>query len=336
MMPSLVDIPSGAHWVRFPRFFGDALMIHAAIAPLRQAGMPLVAWGPEWVLDLFRGAEGYQAAVPEPSQKYRPLEAAKLLRQHRPASVINFPKSHRPMLASFLARVPLRLGCGDGGAWLFYTHSVPFWSRDDHAVVRYASVVKKAFPGLPDASFLPFRPRAEALICAADVQKRLGLGPYAVFAPGGNCGSKRLGLRLFAEMGRRLEQQGIRVVVLGAGADDLSLVRELREQCPSVLDRVGQGGLADSAAWVAGAGVLLGGDSGLAHLAAACGTPTVAVFGPTCPRHTAPMGPHVTVLRREDLPCLECMAWSCPLPDHPCMHGVDADQLWASLSRSFQ
>ena len=113
-------LPSGAHWVRMPRFAGDAMMIHAATAPLRAAGFPVIAWGPAWVVDLFEGAEGYTAVVKDAERKYSPFQAARLLRSHRPASLINFPKSNRPMLAGFLARVPLRLGCGDGGAGLFY------------------------------------------------------------------------------------------------------------------------------------------------------------------------------------------------------------------------
>ena len=86
-------IPKGAHWVRVPRFFGDALMIHAASAPLRATGEPLVVWGPDWVVDLFDGAEGYAAVVPETGRSYGAWEAARMLRDHRPASLIAFPHS---------------------------------------------------------------------------------------------------------------------------------------------------------------------------------------------------------------------------------------------------
>jgi hypothetical protein len=55
--------------------------------------------------------------------------------------------------------------------------------------------------------------------------------------------------------------------------------------------------LYDLACWIARARVFIGNDSGITHLAAAAGTPTVALFGPTDPRVWAPLGPHVTVLR---------------------------------------
>ena len=326
-----VPLPMGAHWIRFPRFFGDAMMIHTAIAPLRAAGLPLVAWGPGWVVDLFAGSAEYCAAVPDPERKYSPLQAAALLRGHRPASLINFPKSHRPMLAAFLARVPLRLGCGDGGASLFYTHSVAFYKQDTAFVDRYASVVARAFPDLAPGPFRPYRPRTEAMETVAARRADLGLGDYVVLAPGANCENKRLSVASFAALGERLLRSGLTPVILGAGPVDQALSAAIRARVPGALDCAGQGGLAVSAAWIAGARALVGMDSGLAHLAAGCGIPTLAVFGPTRPRHSAPRGPRVRVVRREDLACLECMAFTCRVPGMPCMNGLSDDFLWDEL-----
>lgn len=41
----------------------------------------------------------------------------------------------------------------------------------------------------------------------------------------------------------------------------------------------------------------LGNDSGITHLAAACGTPTIALFGPTDPQVWGPQGPQVSIIR---------------------------------------
>jgi ADP-heptose:LPS heptosyltransferase len=330
-VPGAGAVPMGAHWVRFPRFFGDAMMIHGAIAPLRAAGLPLVAWGPAWILDLFAGSSDYAAMYPEPGRKYSPWQAAGMLRSHRPASLINFPKSNRPMMAAFLARVPLRLGCGDGGASLFYTHSIPFYKQDTPFVERYASVVARAFPALGPGPFRPFRPRPEAMAEVAARRAALGLGDYVVLAPGANSQSKRLSVASFADLAGRLVRSGLTPLMLGAGPEDERLALAIRTLAPEVLDLTGQGGLAVSAAWIAGARALVGMDSGLAHVSAGCGVPTLSVFGPTRPRHSAPWGPRVKVVRREDLPCLECMAGLCPLADHPCMAGLDGALLWAEL-----
>lgn len=325
-------VPMGAHWVRFPRFFGDAMMIHGAIARLRAAGLPLVAWGPGWIVDLFAGSPEYAAVVADPERKYSPLKAAALLRAHHPASVINFPKSNRPMLAAFLARVPLRLGCGDRGASWFYTHSVAFYKQDTPFVDRYASVVAKAFPGLPEpASFLSFRPRPEALAEAAARRSFLGLEDYVVLAPGANCACKRLSVDSFAALGTRLAASGLTPVILGAGPVDASLAEQIRARVPRSVDLTNQGGLALSAAWIAGARALVGMDSGLAHIAAGCGIPTLAIFGPTRPRHSAPWGPRVRTARKEGLSCLECMGVVCAVEGNPCMTALADDYLWSEL-----
>ena len=326
-------IPQGAHWVRVNRFFGDALMAYAAIEPLRRAGWPLVVWGPAPIVDLFEGSPQVVATVPEPGRKYGVWQAARMLRVHRPASVIGFPKSARPHVASLLAGVPLRLGCGDGGVSLLLSHSVAFYQREDHFVERYASVVARAFPELGPMGFTPFRPRAEACSRREAQAREFGVsGDYVVLAPGANSGSKRLSVPLFAALGRRLQAQGLQVVILGAGPADRPLGEALTDQLPSAINLVDRCSLSLSAAWVCGARALVGMDSGLAHIAGGAGVPTLAVFGPTRPRHSRPWGPRVRVFRDETLTCLECMTWQCPLPNHPCMNDLGEDSLWRELA----
>ena len=62
--------------------------------------------------------------------------------------------------------------------------------------------------------------------------------------------------------------------------------------------------LDDLAAWLAGAKLFVGNDSGITHLAAAVGTPVVALFGPTDPAVWAPRGPRVRILRHQPIAAL--------------------------------
>jgi hypothetical protein len=59
--------------------------------------------------------------------------------------------------------------------------------------------------------------------------------------------------------------------------------------------------LYELACWLASARVYVGNDSGITHLAAAAGTPVVALFGPTDPRIWAPRGPQVRVIAKPAL-----------------------------------
>ncbi|MCU0246464.1 MAG: glycosyltransferase family 9 protein [Bryobacter sp.] len=75
------------------------------------------------------------------------------------------------------------------------------------------------------------------------------------------------------------------------------LARQLPvERCESRFER-----LDDLARWLAGARLFVGNDSGITHLAAAVGTPVVALFGPTDPQVWAPRGARVMVIARASL-----------------------------------
>ncbi|MBY0503319.1 MAG: glycosyltransferase family 9 protein [Bryobacteraceae bacterium] len=63
--------------------------------------------------------------------------------------------------------------------------------------------------------------------------------------------------------------------------------------------------LGELAVWLASASVYIGNDSGISHLAAAVGTPTLALFGPTRPEVWAPRGRRVTILAKSELEVIE-------------------------------
>ena len=63
------------------------------------------------------------------------------------------------------------------------------------------------------------------------------------------------------------------------------------------LDLCGQTSLKEAAAWLRSARAAVGNDSGLSHLAAACGTPTLALYGATDPGGSTPWGPRTRALR---------------------------------------
>jgi heptosyltransferase-3 len=70
------------------------------------------------------------------------------------------------------------------------------------------------------------------------------------------------------------------------------------EQLP---DAVRIDDLHELACWLATARLYIGNDSGITHLAAAVGTPVIALFGPTDPRIWAPRGPNVRVIAKDSL-----------------------------------
>jgi heptosyltransferase-2 len=98
----------------------------------------------------------------------------------------------------------------------------------------------------------------------------------------------------------------------------------------------GETSLVQAAAWLRGARAALGNDSGLSHLAAACGTPTLALYGATDPGGSAPWGPRAEILRLDGIPCAPCFKPECTVPGHPCLTGLAPERVWTSLSAFFQ
>ncbi len=147
--------------------------------------------------------------------------------------------------------------------------------------------------------------------------------------------AKRWDLVRFAALFDRLAvENGLSVVLLGSGSE-----RDVNRQAASFLlrapsfDLSGRTTLPEVLGVLSHAALFVGNDSGISHLSAAVGAPTVVVFGPTDPEGTRPWdGPRadgrparVAVVRRPPL-CAPCRFRVCPL-DHACMAAVSVEDV---------
>ena len=327
-----VSMPEGALWVRLPRFIGDAVMITQAVAPLRDMGHDLVAWGPAPVVELFEGAAPYAAVMVDPAEKQGAFAMSGLLKAHRAAGVLNLPRSLRATLAARLAGVPIRVGWSPWWMGFLPTHRLDYGRLQGHQLDRYRKLLLKAFSALNASGHMSFRPRAASQMQAQELlRSRFGSAPYGVLALGAMSWNKRLGVGQFAAAARHLQGLGLQVVLLGAPGEDQAHAALVEAQAPGVIDLSGQAPLSVAAGILAGAKVALGNDSALSHMAAACGTPVVVAFGPTDPTLTCPRGPWVRAVRDESLSCLVCQRGDCTVPGHPCMQRLDPDLICRAL-----
>ena len=74
-------------------------------------------------------------------------------------------------------------------------------------------------------------------------------------------------------------------------------------------------------------------DSGPMHLAAAVGTPVIALFGPTDPARTGPYGTGHSIIRA-DLPCSPCLLKKCPTKK--CMEEITSEQVFTAVESMIQ
>jgi ADP-heptose:LPS heptosyltransferase len=128
-------------------------------------------------------------------------------------------------------------------------------------------------------------------------------GKTVVVHPGASGPEKRVGPEVWADVLRGLSRgRDIRAVVLSGPEEDhlaFALCAEVRHLEPLL---VHNRPLRDVAALLKSAALFMGNDSGITHLAAAVGSPTVAVFRATDPRVWAPQGEHVRIVQVDDKP----------------------------------
>jgi ADP-heptose:LPS heptosyltransferase len=151
-------------------------------------------------------------------------------------------------------------------------------------------------------------------------------GPWAVLHPGSSAASRRYPPELYADVVQRLvADHGWQVVMTGS-EQECSLTREITRQAGvSVHDLAGRLDLAELAALIASAPVLITNNTGPSHVAAAVGTSVVCLYALTNPQHT----PWLVRSRALsfDVPCRWCYRSICPEGHHACLRRVPSSEV---------
>ena len=259
---------------------GDLLVAVPALRGLRRAlpGHRLLLAAPAALATLVRLADAVDGVLPTAGLD-RPLGTGD---PEPPAVAVNLhgrgPQSTKLLAAT---RPGLLWTYGlDGPQWTEDEHEVRRWCRllDWYGVPADAADLHLAAPGIPSPA------------------------PGAVVVhPGAAYPSRRWPLGRFAAVAAGLAAAGHRVVLTGGPSErDLSLSVARAAGLPASDVHAGRTDLAEFAALVAGARLVVCGDTGVAHLATAYRTPSVLLFGPVSPARWGPLaGPH-TVLWKGD------------------------------------
>jgi lipopolysaccharide heptosyltransferase II len=134
---------------------------------------------------------------------------------------------------------------------------------------------------------------------------------------------------------RLLEEEDTRVVLTGAPGDLPLIELILRRAKKQPLNLAGKTSLPQLAALLQRADLLVTGDSGPMHIAAAVGTPVLAIHGPTDPAHSGPVSPEATVLR-SDIWCSPCYnatsSADCRFFTTQCMKDITPERVLTTIS----
>ncbi|SEH00794.1 ADP-heptose:LPS heptosyltransferase [Nonomuraea solani] len=148
-------------------------------------------------------------------------------------------------------------------------------------------------------------------------------GAYVVVHPGTSAPARTWSAERHRQTVRELAADGHQVVVTGTERDLTAFVAS-----DVAADLGGVTTFAELAAVIDRAGVLVAGNTGPAHLAAAVGTPVVSLFAPVVPAaRWAPYGVPTVLLGDQQAPCGGSRARVCPIPGHPCLSQVTSEQV---------
>ncbi|HXT59151.1 MAG TPA: glycosyltransferase family 9 protein [Pirellulales bacterium] len=271
---------------------------------------------------------------------------------------IDFQGLFRSGLATRLSGAPRRIGFVPSleMAHWFYNDCLPLESLNRHAVERNLELATKlgaSLPGLPldrpylrqsppasnrqDPRLFPLRPSEDDLAAVAAWGRTRDFQPMrdqlVVLNPYASRPANRWPVNHFIQLaGRLLRRPDVRVALSGGVS--------ARETCDRIAAPFGDAlWRADGrfspmsmAGLFSQASVVVAGDSGPMHLAAAVGAPLVALFGATSALRTGPYASDAIVLDRE-LACSPCLAKRCPLKYDPplCMEQISVDRVLAAV-----
>jgi heptosyltransferase-2 len=264
----------------------------------------------------------------------RQAALAKRLKENGYGTALIMPRTWKSTLAPYLAGIPERTGFV-GEMRFFLLNDLRFGER------RLARMVDRcAALALPPGAKPPAAWPAPALkVPAAEAaawRSRHGLAadgrPVVALAPGAVGPSKRWPSDAYAALTRRLLADGLAVWILG-GPNEKPLATEIVGDT-AARDLTGTD-LRDAILALASASVAVSNDSGLLHVAAALGTPTIGIFGPTSPWHWAPLNPLAATLETtSQLDCRPCHKPVCRLGHHRCMREIAPDEVIAATHRA--
>ena len=266
------------------------------------------------------------------------LRAAWSWRRRRYDLAINFEPDVRSNLVLAASGAARTAGWRSGGGGPVLDVALDY-DPSAHTSLNARRLVQATFGRTPPEPSMPLLrvPDSATAAAAAILRQATGRPLVGVHLNGGRA-IKQWPPERFADVARRLADSRGAAIIATGGPGDRGLISDLqRALAPRlVIDASAADSLLTSAALLAQLDLLVTGDTGPMHLAAAVGTPVVAVFGPSDPVRYATRG-SVDRIVRIDLPCSPCNRIRRPparcvghTPD--CLAGISSDDVFAAAS----
>jgi len=234
------------------------------------------------------------------------------LRAERYDLIIDLQGLLKSAVVTRIARGKRRIGPSfhREGSRLFYRSVAGPRDRTRHAVIENLDIIRHLeLEELPPTFHVTF---PEDTAPAAR--------PRVAICPASRWQSKNWPIDRFIEVAKELQAEAS-IALLGS-PEDVEACRQIEEALDAPCRNLaGKTSLPEMGGILQSMDLLIANDSGPVHMAAAAGTPALAIFGPTDPKRCGPFGDGHRVLETP-YPCRPCRRRSCEQPDIPCITGV--------------
>jgi len=257
------------------------------------------------------------------------------LRAHRVDTAFILRKSLSRSLLLVLAGVPARVGFANPKSGWLLTHRVPVPRPPRHKAFTYLPLLEAVGLSAGDGEPYDYAVSEAERDAARALLNRVGAldgRPMVILHPGANWAHKRWAPDRFAAIGDRLAAtKGVRVVITG-GPDDRPLAESIRQQMrqPATV-LAGETSLRQLGACLEQSQLVISNDTGVLHIAAALARPLVALYGPTSPALTGPLGDPQRTVVLHHAGC--CPRIPCDRPDrpaHPGMGSITVEEVYGA------
>lgn len=254
--------------------------------------------------------------------------------------VLDLTDGDRSALLAWFSGAPVRLGFNDERRWrgVFYTQVAQLPAGGGHRVDHDLAVLQPL--SIPSVGTMPtLTVSMEDEQVADRILKEVGIAQQGnesrlvMLQPAARYWFKAWPEDRFVELADRLATEYGCHVLIGGGPQDVELAgricRQTRVACSVVAGRTT---LLQYAALLKRCALFIGNDSGAMHIAAAMGTPLVALFGPSNPSEWGPRCDQAEVIYK-GLDCRACFHPTCRRGESNCMRLITVDEVYASAAR---
>jgi heptosyltransferase-2 len=262
------------------------------------------------------------------------------LRRRHFDKVYVLKRSLSSAILAFLSGAPERIGFDTEGRGVLLTTRVPY-RHDRHEVENFLDVLRADDVEVKD-DFLEIWTRPEEEESMARILADQGVDPssrMAVIHPFSAVPQRGWPLENFAELVSRIKRETAYIPVVVGGPHDADMFREMKHLFrDEIVDLVGKYSLRETIALLKRSALFVGNDSGIMHLAAAAGTPLVALFGPQSPVKFGPWSKKAKVIYKglKCSPCRQKFFSECtpsPRQRPACMEAITVDEVFQECMR---